>query len=211
MSQCNLPIIYISQIIQRWLLDNDSVKTTVRSSDCHFVDDGKVDINAIAAHYKTKKKTPMPSFVKPGTVKRGVRKVAATSSTVQRFGRSGTNVRVSNVVIPQSRPQTRVRVSAVEGKRVLVTGGEYRGLYGTIASCIPGGWYLVSNIYDDEDALDVLIHSKNLELTNDSGSSATTAVRGDNHEQIKASIHAKASKLHMEKRVKKNKDLAALL
>ena len=29
---------------------------------------------------------------------------------------------------------------------------------------IPGGWYLVSNLYEDDDQLDVLIHSEKLEL-----------------------------------------------
>ena len=45
-----------------------------------------------------------------------------------RQGRSAPNVRVSSTVIPQSR----VRGSAVEGKNVLVIGGEYRGLSGKI-------------------------------------------------------------------------------
>jgi hypothetical protein len=103
---------------------------------CHFVDDGEVDKGAIIAHYQSKKaKTRMPSFVRPGSVK-----VCGntTVATVSRVGRTGSNVRVSNVVIPQTvpntRPLTRVRGSAIEGKRVLVTGGEYRGLSGTISS-----------------------------------------------------------------------------
>jgi hypothetical protein len=175
------------------LLDHEAVKSTVRSSDCHFIDDGKVDKGAIAAHYQTKKKTAMPAFVKPGTVKLAVNKdTTAVVAKVRRVGRTDTNVRVSNVIIPQ----TRVRASAVEGKRVLVTGGEFRGLSGTISSCIPGGWYLISNLYDDDHELDVLINSKKLELINDV-SSQMLPMLGHTHERIKSSIHLKASQLRL--------------
>jgi hypothetical protein len=44
-------------------------------------------------------------------------------------------------------PQCRVRASAVEGKDVLVTKGEYRGLSGTIESTMPGGWYVVGHLF----------------------------------------------------------------
>lgn len=53
-----------------------------------------------------------------------------------RAGRSASNVRVSKHVLPQA--QTRIRASMVEGKHVLVIGGEHRGLIGTIDSAIPG-------------------------------------------------------------------------
>lgn len=173
------------------MLDHESVKTTFRSSDCHFVDDGKVDKGAIAAHYQTKKKTPMPSFVKPGAVKIAVHKDKPVAK-VRRVGRTDTNVRVSNIVVPQ----TRVRASAVEGKRVLVTGGEFRGRIGTISSCIPGGWYLISNLYDDDHELDVLINSEKLELINDV-TSQMLPMLGHTHERIKSSIHLKASQLRL--------------
>lgn len=106
---------------------------------CHFVDDGEVDKGAIIAHYQSKKKkTQMPSFVRPGSVKVPENNDVATAATVSRVGRTGSNVRVNNVVIPQTlpdtRPLTRVRGSAIEGKLVLVTAGEYRGLSGTISS-----------------------------------------------------------------------------
>lgn len=181
------------------MIDHEAITTTLRSSDCHFVDDGNVDKGAIAAHFKTKKKTPMPSFVKPGAVKVGASKgntAGKDGSKVRRVGRTDTNVRVSNVVLPQSRPQTRVRASAVEGKRILVTKGEFRGLSGTISSCIPGGWYLISNLHDDEHELDVLIHSEKLELINNV-SSQILPMLGHTHERIKSRIHLKASELRL--------------
>lgn len=182
------------------MLDHEEVYTTLRSSDCHFIDDGKVDKDAIAAHYQTKKKTQMPSFVKQSWNK------AAVAARVRRVGRTETNVRVSNVVMPQTRPSTRVRASAVEGKRVMVTGGEFRGLSGTISSCIPGGWYLVSNLYDDDHELDVLIKSDKLELI-DGESSKTPPEEGLSREQLMSSIHSKASELRMEKKRKKEKNV----
>ena len=185
------------------MLDHEAVTTTLRSSDCLFIDNGNVNKDAIAAHYGTKKKkVPMPAFVKPGTVNIGRKN--RTTPAVRRVGRSDANVRVSNVVIPQARPPTRVRASAVEGKRVMVTGGEFRGLSGTISSCIPGGWYLVSNLYDDDQHLDVLIHSGKLELVDDRSPKKTPVQQGHIHEQIKSSIHAKASELRMEKKGKDN-------
>ncbi len=63
--------------------------------------------------------------------------------SVPRTGRSGRNIRVRATV----EPQCRVRASAVEGKDVLVTKGEYRGLSGTIESTMPGGWYVVGHLF----------------------------------------------------------------
>lgn len=80
--------------------------------------------------------------------------------THYRVGRSGNNIRVSKEIIPQCR----VRTSAVEGSKVLVTGGEHKGLIGTIDSAIPGGWYLVSNLFDNILDLDAVISSEHLEL-----------------------------------------------
>ena len=128
---CAKPFVSLFQL-QRWSLDNEAITTAVYSGTCHFVDDGKVDKGAIIAHYRTKKKTQMPSFVSPNSVKVPEKKDAAAA--ICRVGRTERNVRVSNVVIPQTPPQTRVRASAIEGKRVLVTGGEHRGLSGTITS-----------------------------------------------------------------------------
>jgi hypothetical protein len=83
------------------------------------------------------------------------------SSINYRTGRSGRNIRVSKKVVPQCR----VRASQVEGKHVLVTGGEYRGLIGSIDSTIPGGFYVVSYLFKhDKLDLDVIIHSDQLEL-----------------------------------------------
>merc|ERR1711957_492608 len=76
-----------------------------------------------------------------------------------RVGRSGSHVRINSNVVPQSR----VRASRVEGRKVLVSGGEYRGLSGTIDSCIPGGWYVVSNLFKNDD-LNFVISSTHLEL-----------------------------------------------
>ena len=111
-----------------------------------------------------------------------------TTTAFRRVGRSDANVRVSNVVIPQARPPTRVRASAVEGKRVMVTGGEFRGLSGTISSCIPDGWYLVSNLYEDDQHLDVLIHSGNLQLVADASRKKTPAQQGHISTNQKSSI-----------------------
>ena len=69
-------------------------------------------------------------------------------------------MRVNRTVVPQ----TRVRASKNEGRKVLVTGGEYRGLSGMIDSTIPGGWYLVSNLVGAGDDMEAVVHSKNLEL-----------------------------------------------
>mmetsp|Transcript_25303 Transcript_25303/g.39262 ORF Transcript_25303/g.39262 Transcript_25303/m.39262 type:complete len:928 (+) Transcript_25303:229-3012(+) len=194
----------------RWVLDHEAVTTTLRSSDCHFIDDGEADKDAIAAHYRTKKKVSMPSFVKHGVINvSGNRAIAAAAASVRRVGRTDSDVRVSNVVIPQTRPHTRVRASAVEGKRVLVTGGEFRGLSGTISSCIPGGWYLVSNLYDDDHELDVLINSERLKLM-DGVSSKTSYMQGRIQEQIKSRIYSKASELRMEKKRKDDQHQAKM-
>jgi len=86
---------------------------------------------------------------------------ATTNQIERRQGRSAPNVRVSSVVNPQSR----VRGSAVEGKNVLVLRGPYRGLCGTIDSCIPGGWYVVSNLLRNDNLdLDVIVNSQYLKI-----------------------------------------------
>lgn len=50
------------------------------------------------------------------------------ASITRRVGRSGPKVRINIDVVPQ----TRIRASRVEGRSVLITGGEYRGLTGKI-------------------------------------------------------------------------------
>ena len=116
------------------------------------------------------------------------------SSGTSRAGRSGHKVRISRKVTPQ----TRVRASKVEGRSVLVTGGEYKGRRGKIESCIPGGWYLVRDLFKN-DSLDVVINSRNLELipvetspdqsrTNEGGTTSMIGLR----------MHIKAAKLRLE-------------
>ena len=68
----------------------------------------------------------------------------------------------------------------MEGKHVLVTGGEYRGLSGVIDSTLPGGWYVVSNLFKhDRLSLEVIVSSNNLELMTDKISWSQTASPGD--------------------------------
>uniref|UniRef100_A0A7S4J7W1 KOW domain-containing protein n=1 Tax=Odontella aurita TaxID=265563 RepID=A0A7S4J7W1_9STRA len=80
-----------------------------------------------------------------------------------REGRSGNDhpVRVNPGVLPQSK----VRGSVCEGREVAVTAGPYRGLVGKVEACLPGGWYLVADLLEDDDhELDVVIASRNLQL-----------------------------------------------
>jgi len=130
-------------------------------------------------------------------------------SITSRIGRSGPNVRVSSNIIPQ----TRVRASRVEGRDVLVTGGEYRGLSGTIDSCIPGGWYLVSSLFNDN--LDVVISSQNLELVREKTAFSNNSSSSEGQRAIKNRIHLKAAKLRLEafaeERTKLEKDHHAAL
>ncbi len=36
---------------------------------------------------------------------------------------------------------------------------------GTVDSCIPGGWYVLSNVFNDDTLdLDIVVHSDNLKL-----------------------------------------------
>lgn len=78
-----------------------------------------------------------------------------------REARSSTNTRINNIV----QPQTKVRASSVEGRWVKIIDGPYSGSSGRIESCIPGNWYLVSqlskkNKYD----LDYVVHARCLEM-----------------------------------------------
>jgi hypothetical protein len=78
-----------------------------------------------------------------------------------RAARSSTNARINEFV----QPQTRVRASTAEGCRVKITAGPYRDLMGRIESCIPGNWYLVSDLSKaNKFDLDYIVHSKHLEI-----------------------------------------------
>merc|ERR1712194_181238 len=113
------------------------------------------------------------------------------ASITTRIGRSGPNVRINSNVVPQSR----VRASRVEGRNVVVTGGEYRGLSGTIDSCIPGGWYLVSNLFKNDD-LDVVISSAHLELISEIKTSIND-LSSEGQGVNKIRIHLNAAKLRL--------------
>lgn len=86
---------------------------------------------------------------------------AQRESQEYRQARSSANGRVSEEVLPQ----TTIRESNVEGRTVLITGGTHKGLFGTIDACIPGNWYVVSNVFNDDTLdLDIVLHSDNLKL-----------------------------------------------
>ncbi|KAL7482837.1 hypothetical protein ACHAW6_008497 [Cyclotella cf. meneghiniana] len=117
----------------------------------------------------------------------------ANTDIPHRIGRSGQNIRVSKSVIPQCR----VRASAVEGKHVLVIGGEYRGLSGIIDSTLPGGWYVISNLFKHDNlSLDVIVSSDNLELVPDNISWSQSTLPGD--DTIKTRLRLQASKLRLD-------------
>ena len=71
-----------------------------------------------------------------------------------------------NAVIKRNvQPQTKVRVSVVEGRRVKIIDGPYSGMTGRIESCIPGNWYLVSELSKkNKFDLNYIIHAKSLEI-----------------------------------------------
>jgi len=116
------------------------------------------------------------------------------SSATSRVGRSGPNLRINSNVVPQNR----VRASKVEGRNVLVTGGEYRGLSGMIDSCIPGGWYLVSKLFKN-DNLNVVISSRHLELMPDKITKVKSGTsQREEQDTKKICIHLKAAKLQLE-------------
>ena len=52
-------------------------------------------------------------------------------------------------------------ILALQQRLILLNVSEF--ILGTIDSCIPGGWYLVSNLFKN-DNLDVVISSRHLEL-----------------------------------------------
>eukprot|EP00979_Chaetoceros_neogracilis_P013377 scaffold3806_cov230-Chaetoceros_neogracile.AAC.1 len=88
---------------------------------------------------------------------------SSPKSPIYRQARSSTTARVSGKVQPQSS----LRASKVVGRTVLITGGSHKGQFGLIDSCIPGNWYVISDVYNDDALdLDVVVHSKNLKLVN---------------------------------------------
>ncbi|EED87930.1 predicted protein [Thalassiosira pseudonana CCMP1335] len=118
-------------------------------------------------------------------------------SMMYRAGRSGSDVRVSSSVVPQSR----VRQSTQSGTRVSVTGGEYQGLTGVVQSCLPGGWYIVSKLFRrDKMDLDAVIKSENLKIVGsvEHEELLPVGIEDTNKARSLFSIHLKAAKLRLE-------------
>ena len=116
----------------------------------------------------------------------------STESGSQEYRQARTSVtgRVREDILPQ----TAIRESNVEGRTVLITGGSHKGLFGErkcmlpfllismlfntimtndfhsfllgkIDSCIPGNWYVISDIFTDDTLdLDIVVHADNLKL-----------------------------------------------
>lgn len=123
-----------------------------------------------------------------------------------RVGRSGHNIHINRDIIPQ----TRVRASTIEGRRVLVTGGEYKGLSGKIDSCIPGGYYILKLFKGDSH--NVLINASNLELLPEKKVTTSTsdAKSTSNWESLRLRIHMKAAKLRLDSYSEESKRLSKL-
>lgn len=78
-----------------------------------------------------------------------------------REARSSANARINEHV----QPQTKVRASTAEGRRVKITAGPYCGLTGKVESCIPGNWYLVSDLSKkNKFDFDYIVHANSLEM-----------------------------------------------
>lgn len=75
-----------------------------------------------------------------------------------RESRTSPNARVSEVI----QPQTMIRSSSVEGRHVIVTGGSNMGLLGKVHACIPGDWYMITDVSNPDT--EYIIHSKNLKI-----------------------------------------------
>eukprot|EP00551_Chaetoceros_affinis_P011635 CAMPEP_0203664874 /NCGR_PEP_ID=MMETSP0090-20130426/2203_1 /ASSEMBLY_ACC=CAM_ASM_001088 /TAXON_ID=426623 /ORGANISM="Chaetoceros affinis, Strain CCMP159" /LENGTH=794 /DNA_ID=CAMNT_0050528265 /DNA_START=163 /DNA_END=2547 /DNA_ORIENTATION=+ len=100
--------------------------------------------------------------------------------------RSSVNARINQHV----QPQTRVRASAAEGCRVKIIAGPYRGLTGKIESCIPGNWYLISELSKkNKFDFDYIVHSRQLEILPEPNqhSSKTGATKKNNLKDPKKS------------------------
>ena len=88
--------------------------------------------------------------------------------------RSAINATISRSV----QPQIRVRASSLEGRRVKITDGPYKGSTGNIESCIPGNWYLISDIsMKNKFDLDYIVHAKNLKILNEMNTDETETKR----------------------------------
>ncbi|KAL3808866.1 hypothetical protein ACHAXA_004153 [Cyclostephanos tholiformis] len=126
------------------------------------------------------------------------------SRITSRIGRSSPNVRVNSGVVPQNR----VRASMREGRKVLVIGGEYRGLSGIIDSCIPGGWYLVKDLFRNV-VLNVVLNMRDLALIPENVV-ADTPDEGQEEllKSMKTRIHLKAAKLRLDAVIEERERLA---
>jgi len=127
-------------------------------------------------------------------------------SITSRVGRSGHNIHIKRDIIPQ----IRVRASTIEGRRVLVTKGEYKGLSGKIDSCIPGGYYILKLFKDDSH--NVLINASDLELLPEKkvATSTSDAKSTSNWESLRLRIHMKAAKLRLDSYSEEGKRLSQL-
>ena len=97
---------------------------------------------------------------------------AARRAAVIRQGRTAPNVTVSANI----EPQVRVRASAMEGREVIVTEGRLRGLVGKIEACLPGGWYVVSDLLDERElGVEHVVSSASLDLLESSNKSLGSA------------------------------------
>ena len=97
---------------------------------------------------------------------------AARRAAAIRQGRTAPNVTVSANI----EPQVRVRASAMEGREVLVTEGRLKGLVGKIEACLPGGWYVVSDLLNEgELGVEHVVSSASLDLLESSKKSLGSA------------------------------------
>ena len=97
---------------------------------------------------------------------------AAKRAGAVRQGRTAPNITVSANI----EPQVRVRASAMEGREVIVTEGRLRGLVGKIEACLPGGWYVVSDLLSQtEQGVEHVVSSASLDLLESSQKSMATA------------------------------------
>ena len=97
---------------------------------------------------------------------------AARRAAVIRQGRTAPNITVSANI----EPQVRVRASAMEGREVIVTDGRLKGLVGKIEACLPGGWYVVSDLLDERElGVEHVVSSASLDLLESSNKSLGSA------------------------------------
>ena len=74
----------------------------------------------------------------------------------------------------------------------------YSRFKGTVDSCIPGGWYCISGLFN-KDSNNVVINSNNLELIPEKVSATNTASSSSKDwEKTRISLHLKAAKLRLD-------------